>query len=151
MATMRMDGFAGLSNVRKGDSGTAQTFALKVSGKYLRVTADVDAVPTPAPPVPSRRRRRKPTPPSARADDGYSWVPHKSGSTWSRTTSSILLLRQFCDQKSNQNTPNAVEWRGLMSKTFLLVAGLTDLGDFGRYLGPKEGKSKCFQRIREIG
>jgi hypothetical protein len=38
-----------------------------------------------------------------------------------------------------------------MSKTFLLVAGLTDLGDFGRYLGPKQGKSKCFQRIRKIG
>jgi hypothetical protein len=45
----------------------------------------------------------------------------------------------------------AAEWRGLMSKTFLLVAGLTDLGDFGRYLGPKQGKSKCFQRICEIG
>jgi hypothetical protein len=38
-----------------------------------------------------------------------------------------------------------------MSKTFLLVAELTDLGGFGRYLGPKKGKSKCFQRIREIG
>jgi hypothetical protein len=37
-----------------------------------------------------------------------------------------------------------------MSKTFLLGAGLTDLGGFGRYLGPKQGKSKCFQRIREI-
>jgi hypothetical protein len=54
------------------------------------------------------------------------------------------------DQKSNQNTPNGAEWRGLMSKTFL-VAGLTDLGGFGRYLGPKQGKSKCFQRIRKIG
>ena len=43
MATMRMDGFAGLSNQRKGDKGTAQTFALAVRGKYLRVTADVDA------------------------------------------------------------------------------------------------------------
>jgi hypothetical protein len=36
-----------------------------------------------------------------------------------------------------------------MSRTFLLVAGLTDLGGFGRYLGPKQGKSKCFQRIRK--
>jgi hypothetical protein len=42
------------------------------------------------------------------------------------------------------------EWRGHMSKTFLLGAELTDLGGFGRYLGPKQGKSKCFQRIREI-
>jgi hypothetical protein len=86
------------------------------------------------------------------ADVGsYSWIPHKSSSTWSRTTSSILLLRQFWDKKSNQNTPNGAEWRGLMPKTFLLVAGLTDLGGFGRYLGPKQGKSKYFQRIREIG
>ena len=37
-----------------------------------------------------------------------------------------------------------------MSKTFLLGAGLTDLGGFGRYLGPKQGKSKCFRRTREI-
>jgi hypothetical protein len=73
-----------------------------------------------------------------------SWVPHKSGSTWSRTTSSILLLRQFEDQKPNQTTPNVAEWRGLMSRTFLLVAGLTDLGDLGRYLGPKQRRSRCF-------
>jgi hypothetical protein len=33
---------------------------------------------------------------------------------------------------------------------FLLVAGLTDLGGFGQYFGPKQGKSKCFQRILEI-
>jgi hypothetical protein len=85
------------------------------------------------------------------AATGYSWIPHKAGSTWRRTTSSILLLRKFWDKKSNQNTPNRAEWRGFMSKTFLLVAGLTDLGGFGRYLGPKQGKSKCFQRIREIG
>jgi hypothetical protein len=27
----------------------------------------------------------------------YSWIPHKAGSTWRRTTSSILLVRQFWD------------------------------------------------------
>jgi hypothetical protein len=38
---------------------------------------------------------RDPLPGPVAANTRYSWVPHKSGSTWSRTTSSILLLRQF--------------------------------------------------------
>jgi hypothetical protein len=49
----------------------------------------------------------------------YGRVPHTSGSTWPRTTSSILLLLlcRFCDHKFNQNAPNAAEWRGRMSRT----------------------------------
>jgi hypothetical protein len=39
----------------------------------------------------------------------------------------------------------------LCPKLFSFSAGLADVGDFGWYLGPKQGKSKCFQRIREIG
>jgi hypothetical protein len=38
-----------------------------------------------------------------------------------------------------------------MSKTFLLVVELTDLGGFGWYSGPKQGKGRCFHRILEIG
>jgi hypothetical protein len=62
-----------------------------------------------------------------------------------------LATHNFVNIASNQNTPKGAEWRDLMSKTFLLAAGLTGLGGFGRYLGPKQGKSECFQRIRKIG
>jgi hypothetical protein len=47
-------------------------------------------------------------------------------------------------KSEHPNTPNEAEWRGFVSRTFLLVAGLTDLGGFGRYLGPKQGKQSVF-------
>ena len=42
MATIRMDGFAGIRNTN-GQSGVVNTFELVIDGKYLCVTVDIDA------------------------------------------------------------------------------------------------------------
>ena len=42
MATIRMDGFAGIRN-KNGQSGIVNTFKLVVDGKYLCVTVDIEA------------------------------------------------------------------------------------------------------------
>eukprot|EP00483_Globobulimina_turgida_P007360 UN07374 len=41
MATMRMDGFAGVMNKVQGQAATINSFKLPVEGKYLCITADV--------------------------------------------------------------------------------------------------------------
>eukprot|EP01083_Nonionella_stella_P248414 860055_1 len=41
MATIRMDGFAGLTNKVKGNVGNVKTHLLTVDGRYLCVTIDI--------------------------------------------------------------------------------------------------------------